>query len=602
MESEVKGKGKTNEQLLGEIGKLNEKITDLEKFKAEQKHAEEELLRSKILLESSIESPRDMIILSLDREYRYLYFNKSHSESMSQVYGTQPQVGDCIFDYMASKEDIENVKAHYDRAMNGEGHIAIEEFGEDNLRYYYEIRFNPIYNEKNEIIGITSFAQNITERKRVEEALKESERKLQQILATVPLGIGLIIDRQLGWSNDRMHEMLGYPKGDLIGKNASILYENENESNRVGKIAYEMMKKNGIGEVETQWKRKDNSLFDCFIRIAPLNISNPSEGNIAVISDITERKQVEEIVLKEKNKALQYLNIAEVMLVSIDSSGIVKLINPKGCEILGYSEEEIVGQNWFDRVLPERLKENVKEVSKKVLAGEMESVKYYENEVITKTGEERLIAWHNAVYKDDKGKVIGTLSSGEDITDRKQTEEALRESEEKFRHIFSVGKDGILIVDSESRIYMANITLCEMLGYGQDELIRFKMDDILHKDNLTQIHEKMELLARAEISIAEDIPLLKKDGSIVPTDIKASPISLNGKPYIIGAIRDITERKLAEEELTKHREHLEELVKERTKELEDKNKELDRTMKVFVGREVKIRDLEKRIRIMKGGK
>jgi len=153
-----------------------------------------------------------------------------------------------------------------------------------------------------ELAGDISFALYSigleAERVTVEEALKESERNLQKILTTVPLGIGLIIDRKLGWSNERMYEMVGYPDGRLIGKSTKTLYENEDEYNRVDKIVYEMMSEKRIGEVETQWKRKDNSIFDCLIRLAPLNLSNPSEGNIAVISDITERKRAEGELLK----------------------------------------------------------------------------------------------------------------------------------------------------------------------------------------------------------------------------------------------------------------------------------------------------------------
>ena len=144
----------------------------------ERKRAEEEIRRSKILLESSIESPKDMIILSLDREYRYLYFNIAHAESMRHVYGTRPKIGECIFDHMKNKDDIKKVKEHYDRALSGEGHVAIEEYGEVLLRYYYEIRYNPVYNQRNEIIGVTSFAQNITERKQAEEVLLQKTHDL----------------------------------------------------------------------------------------------------------------------------------------------------------------------------------------------------------------------------------------------------------------------------------------------------------------------------------------------------------------------------------------------------------------------------------------
>jgi len=138
-----------------------------------RKQAEEELLQNKILLESSIESPKDMIILSLDRKYRYLYFNKIHAETMVHVYGTQPRIGECIFNLMQGKGDIDKLKTHYDRAMAGKSHVAIEEYGEGESRYYYEIRFSPIYDDKNEIVGVTAFAQNITERKRAEKEIHD---------------------------------------------------------------------------------------------------------------------------------------------------------------------------------------------------------------------------------------------------------------------------------------------------------------------------------------------------------------------------------------------------------------------------------------------
>ncbi len=148
----------------------------------ERKQAEDEIIRAKILLESSIESPKDMIILSLDREYRYLFFNTTHAESMVQVYGAQPQIGDCIFDHIKGQDDIEKLKAHYDRAMGGEGHSAIEEYGEGDLCFYYEMHFNPIFDDKKDIIGVTAFAMNVTERKQMEEKSLKNGEFLQTII------------------------------------------------------------------------------------------------------------------------------------------------------------------------------------------------------------------------------------------------------------------------------------------------------------------------------------------------------------------------------------------------------------------------------------
>lgn len=150
------------------------------------------------------------------------------------------------------------------------------------------------------------------------------------------------------------------------------------------------------------------------------------EGNydsiLHIMTDITERKIAEENLIKEKNKVQQYLNIAGVMLVNIDTSGIVQLINPKGCEILGYSEKEIVGTNWFDNYIPKSQRKKIKDILKKVFNGKDEVIKQYEIEILTKYGEVRLITWNIEIIKDSEGKIIGVLASGEDITERKKAE------------------------------------------------------------------------------------------------------------------------------------------------------------------------------------
>ncbi|MDZ4164113.1 MAG: MASE3 domain-containing protein, partial [Smithellaceae bacterium] len=134
-------------------------------------------------------------------------------------------------------------------------------------------------------------------------------------------------------------------------------------------------------------------------------------------------KLSEEKLREERDRAQGYLDVAGVMLVVIGSDQNVQLINKKGCEVLGYSEEEIVGKNWFDHFLPENLPENVKAVFLKILSGEVEPFEYFENDVLTKEGQERAIAWHNTMLRDGEGNIIATLSSGEDITDRKRVEE-----------------------------------------------------------------------------------------------------------------------------------------------------------------------------------
>jgi len=143
--------------------------------------------------------------------------------------------------------------------------------------------------------------------------------------------------------------------------------------------------------------------------------------------DITERKRAEEALREENGRAQQYLDIAGVMIVALDTEGRVTLINQRGCEILGYHREEIIGQDWFASFLPAHAWPQTESTFQQIMSGELEPLEHYENPILTKSGEERVIAWHNSVLTDEVGNTTGTLSSGEDITERKLAEAELRE-------------------------------------------------------------------------------------------------------------------------------------------------------------------------------
>ncbi len=143
-----------------------------------------------------------------------------------------------------------------------------------------------------------------------------------------------------------------------------------------------------------------------------------------------ERKRVEETLRQERDEIQKYLDVAGVILVAIDVNRKVILINKRGCEILGCKEEEIISKNWFDNFLPERVRAEEVAVFDKLMAGEIESVDYFENSVLTKPCGETFIAWHNNVLTDEVGNIVGVLSSGEDITERWLLRQKMVEYEE----------------------------------------------------------------------------------------------------------------------------------------------------------------------------
>ncbi len=169
-------------ELISKMRSLEKRVTDLERSEADLKQAEAKLYHSSILLESSVEGPQNMDILSLDKQYQYLYFNHQHSLSMQQAYGTNIKLGDCIFDHIKLEEDAKEVKAYYDKALSGVGHISIRESGSGSTHAFYETFYNPICDKHSKVVGVAVFAQNITDRKLAQKRAQESDSMRELLL------------------------------------------------------------------------------------------------------------------------------------------------------------------------------------------------------------------------------------------------------------------------------------------------------------------------------------------------------------------------------------------------------------------------------------
>ncbi|MFA6026493.1 MAG: PAS domain S-box protein, partial [Ignavibacteriaceae bacterium] len=152
--------------VLGNDGEVNGLIAVVQDI-TERKRTEEKIRETQILLQASIESPKDMIILSIDKNYNYLYYNSVHENFVRTAYGKDLKIGVNLLDCITNDDDRRKAKINYDKALNGFSHATVAEYG-DLERYHYETRYNPIYNDKKEIIGATAFSANITERKRAE--------------------------------------------------------------------------------------------------------------------------------------------------------------------------------------------------------------------------------------------------------------------------------------------------------------------------------------------------------------------------------------------------------------------------------------------------
>jgi PAS domain S-box-containing protein len=188
---------------------------------------------------------------------------------------------------------------------------------------------------------------------------------------------------------------------------------------------------------ETFHRRKNGSDYQVEIHLQCSTYDN-KPVYVATILDVTERKQAEKEMSIEQKKSQQYFQFAGTMMVILDQDGKISKINIKACNILGYTEEEILGRDWFSTILPKDIGENVRAIFKEIMNGKNEAVEFYENPIINRSGKERLIEWHNVLLLDDNGKPVGTLSSGEDITERKLTGAIIHEQTQDLQLINSL--------------------------------------------------------------------------------------------------------------------------------------------------------------------
>ena len=254
-----------------------------------------------------------------------------------------------------------------------------------------------------------------------------AELDFARIMDTIGQGI-LVTGR--GWRfeyvNPAFVQMVGKPIKDLIGKSMNDFVIPEDlpvlTQERLNRLE---------GKTTTynlRLRRSDGEITYVHVTGVPRKTGDKIVGSISVITDLNEQKKAEEAIKIEKERAESYLNIAGGILVALDVQGKITLINQKGCQILGYEESELIGNDWFKVCLRPQDRERIFELHKKNIAGGNKCSEYAENHVLTKKGEALYIFWHNTAIMDNEGRIIGILCSGEDITERKQAESSREHS------------------------------------------------------------------------------------------------------------------------------------------------------------------------------
>ena len=295
-------------------------------------------------------------------------------------------------------------------------------------------------------------------------------------------------------------------------------------------------------DIEYRIKRKDGK----WIWLRDKAVITYKENGImyadGLFSDITAEKNARE-ELNLKNSAIESL-ISSVAITDLHTRFIYA--NKACVDMLGLkSDKEILGKIAYKFVRgpdKEKARKSTKQVIKRGS---------FSDELLAhrKDGSSFWIKYYTSLVKNNAGKPIGMITSGNDITELKRANEQLRESLEELKTIFDNMVDGILIADVQSkRFYTGNKAICQMLDYNLEEIRNMTVLDIHPKEDLPYIMKSFEKQLKGK-SLAKDLPVKRKNGEVFYVDINAFPLRLGGKTYLMGLFRDVTEHKKLQEEL-----------------------------------------------------
>jgi PAS domain S-box-containing protein len=404
--------------------------------------------------------------------------------------------------------------------------------------------------------------REIAERERAQEELRDFGEQLEIILRGVADGItAQDPSGELIYANDAAARIVGFPTAEAFVKapvrEVMQRFELADETGRPlsledlpgrkalqGESAEALLRFREVATGRERWSViSATPVFDerGRVRLA-----------VNIFRDITEGRRAEEALRQSEERYRATFEQAAVGVGQVALDGRWLRANDKLCEISGYDREELLEKTFQELTHPEDLDADL-EQAERLLAGEIETYSM-EKRYVRKDGS---VVWINltvSLVREPSGAPKYFVSVVEDISERKRAEEDLRQSEERYRAVVEQSAEGLYLVDGYTkRILETNRALQNMLGYSPEELREMRLHEIVAHDP-ESVNANVERTIREGRRFIRERRYRRKDGSVVSVEVAASTINYGGKQVICAAIRDITERKQAEEALREARE------------------------------------------------
>jgi len=415
--------------------------------------------------------------------------------------------------------------------------------GPGGQRIWVEITANPIRDENGNIVAASELSVFLDERRQLENKLREAENRYHALFNKAPLGI-LIID-STGTAvefNEEAHRQIGYSREEFAKLTVSdyeVLETPEETRARMEKTL-----KTGKDEFETKHRTKTGEIRDIINTVQLIELSGKKFFHV-ITRDITERKRAEEMLRESEKRFRDLSELLPEVVFETDANVLLTFVNQAAIERFGYSQEDFdKGLTALQMLVPEdrkRAKENID----RVLRGENIGPNEYTGLRKDATTFPFII---NSTPIIQGNKTVGMRGVIVDITDLKKAEEALRESEKKYRELLNGMNDTAWVIDFDCNIIDVNDAAVEVMGYSREEFRSMRLTGIDSNLDPEEIKGLVEGMPADEIQVFETVHTTK-DGKKIPVEISSSLVTYRGKRAILSIARDITERKKAREEL-----------------------------------------------------
>jgi len=488
---------------------------------------QERILHDLTLFRTLLDQSNDAILVTDPETLRFLDSNERAWAELG--YSREELLSMTVFDI---DPDIVTVRTRVDQQLRQTGCAIIERAHrrKDGTTFPVELNLRRVRLDREYDVAVS---RDITARKRAEERLQEFERvveSLEEMIVVVNREYRYVIVNRAFLSYRRLtkEQVVGRLAVELLnpGVFETVVKEKLDECFRGKVVSYEL-----------KYKYPDIGERDLSLTYLPVEGSTGIDRVACVLRDITERKRAEEGLRDTKQFSENLIQTANIIILGLDADGNITLFNRAAEEITGYTFAELKGKSWFETLVPKVRYPDVWEEFGKILTGTAR--KTFENPILTRTGEERYIAWRNSDVKVN-GTVVATISFGNDITERKHTEEALRRSEELLRQ----AKERL----TEEKLYLEHEIDTE-LGFrdiiGQSQPLKDVMESVGKVATsdatvllLGETGTGKELVARAihRLSQRSGNAFIKMNCAAIPSGLLESELFGNEKGAFTGAV------------------------------------------------------------------